>query len=261
VTGVRGTRRRWLVTGVLVVVLVAALTVAWPSARVYTGVAPPPQFSEALDPALPTGHSSVLGVAHNAGNNPGTTATALRHGADVIEIDVISARGQPVAGREQQWRWLAERVFRGPTLAEAWDDAAAAGILKLDLQQNDVALLDDVVALVAPRSASRRVMISTRDAAALLYLRPRLPHVMLLFSAAFPEAVGRLRSEPALLGAIGGVSAFEGLVDPALVAWAHRQGLLVLAWTVNDGERLRAVVDMGVDGVTTANLEVLQALA
>ncbi len=257
----RGSRRRWVVTGVVVVVLVAALVVAWPSVRVYTGVAPPRQFYEALDPALPPGHSGVLGVAHNAGNNPGTTDAALRSGADVIEIDVISARGQPVAGREQGWRWLAERLFRGPTLAEAWDDAADAGIVKLDLQQNDRPLLDDVVAFVAPRSASRRVMISTRDAAALLYLRPRLPDVTLLFSAAFPDAVERLRSDAALIGAIGGVSAFQGLVDPTLVTWAHQHGLLVLAWTVNDGERLQAIVGMGVDGVTTANLAVLRALA
>jgi glycerophosphoryl diester phosphodiesterase len=249
-----------VVTGVVVVLLAAALAVAWPNVRVYTGVARPRQFYEALDPALPPGHSAVLGVAHNAGNNPDTTAAALRHGADVIEIDVISARGRLVAGREHEWRWLAERVFRGPTLAEAWDDAAA-GIVKLDLQQNDRPLLDDLVTFLAPRSSSRQVMISTRDAAALLYLRPRLPGVTLLFSTAFPGAVSRLRSDPALIDAIGGISAFEGLVDPALVAWAHQRGLLVLAWTVNDGERLRVIVGMGVDGVTTANLAVLQALA
>lgn len=257
----RGSRGRWVVAGVAVVVLVAALVVAWPALRVYTGVAPPRQFFETLDPPLPPGHSPVLGVAHNAGNNPGTTSAALRYGADVIEIDVISVHGRLVAGRDQGWRWLADRVFRGPTLAEAWDDAAAAGMIKLDLQQNDRGLLDDLVTFVAERSTSRRVMISTRDAAALLYLQPRLTNVTLLFSTAFPDAVSRLRSDAALLKAIGGVSAFEGLVDPALVAWVHGHGLLILAWTVNEGTRLRSIVGMGVDGVTTANLAVLQALA
>ena len=250
-----------MVAGVVAVVLVAALVVAWPQARVYAGVAPPRQFSEALDPALPPGHSPVLGVAHNAGNNPATTAAALEHGADVIEIDVISVRGQLVAGRQQPWRWLAERAFRGPTLAQAWDDASAARIIKLDLQQNDRPLLDELVTFLAPRSGPGRVMISTRDAAALLYLRPRLPDATLLFTLASPDAVRRLFSDPALLAAIGGVSAFEGLVDRSLVTRVHQQGLLVLAWTVNDGGPLTRVVRLGVDGVTTANLAVLQALS
>lgn len=255
-----GLRRRWVVLGAIAICLVVALVVAWPHARIYMGMAPPRQFYETLDPALTPGHSPVLGVAHNAGNNPGTTAAALRYGADVVEIDVISVRGRLAAGRVQDWPWLAERVFRGPTLADAWDDAAAARMVKLDLQQTDRPLLDEIVAFLSARSASGRVMISTRDAAALRYLRPRLPGIMLVLSLAFPDAVRQARSDPALLGAIGGVSVFEGLIDAPLVAWGHQHGLLVLAWTVNDGGHLRTMVGMGVDGVTTANLAVLKAL-
>ena len=32
-------------------------------------------------------------------------------------------------------------------------------------------------------------------------------------------------------------------------------------WTVNDGQRLNELVRLGIDGVTTANLAILQALA
>jgi hypothetical protein len=76
-----------------------------------------------------------------------------------------------VAGRDQPWPWLARQLFRGPTLAEAWD-RAAAGIVKLDLKQTDHAFLDELAAFVAPRASSRRVMISGGDQDALLYLRP-----------------------------------------------------------------------------------------
>lgn len=79
----------------------------------------------------------------------------------MIEIDVISARGQLVAGRDQPWSWLARRLFRGPTLAEAWDRAAAGDIVKLDLKQTDHGFLDDLVDFLAPRAKSRRVMISS----------------------------------------------------------------------------------------------------
>jgi len=104
-------------------------------------------------------------------------------------------------------------------------------------------------------------MISSRDQGALLYLHSRLPDVTLLFTVAEPGAVHQLQSDPALQKAIGGVSVFEGLVDANLVTWVHQHNLLILAWTVNDSQRLNQLVRLGVDGVTTANLAILQALS
>jgi glycerophosphoryl diester phosphodiesterase len=60
--------------------------------------------------------------------------------------------------------------------------------------------------------------------------------------------------------AVGGVSVFQGLVDASLVAWVHQHKLVVLAWTVNDGQRMNELARLGVDGITTANLAILQAL-
>jgi glycerophosphoryl diester phosphodiesterase len=244
------------------VVLVVAASAAWPLVRRYTGAAPPAQFYEQVQsqPALAPDYRRVLGVAHNAGNNGETLARALRYGADVIEIDVISARGRLVAGRDQPWSWLARQLFRGPTLADAWDQAAPANMVKLDLKQTDHQFLDSLVAFLKPRVASRRVMISSTDEAALRYLHARLPDVTLLFSVGSPDAVHRLTSDAAFDAAIGGASVYQGLVDPGLVAWMHRRNLLVLAWTVNDSERLNQLVRMDVDGITTANLAVLRVL-
>jgi len=257
-----GGRWRWVIAGVVLVALVAGAIVAWPYVQLYTGAAPPAQFYQKVqpEPALAPDYPRVLGVAHNAGNNLGTLATALHYGADVIEIDVISARGQLVAGRDQPWPWLARRVFRGPTLTEAWGRAAAAGIVKLDLKQTDRTFLNDLVNFVAPRASSRRVMISSDDQQALLYLHTRLPDVTLLFSVNGPDALHQLRSRPALQQAIGGASVFQSLVDANLVTWAHRHKLLILAWTVNDSQRLNQLVQLGVDGITTANLAILRAL-
>jgi glycerophosphoryl diester phosphodiesterase len=69
-----------------------------------------------------------------------------------------------------------------------------------------------------------------------------------------------LRSDPALQQAIGGVSVFHGLMDANLVTWVHDHTLLILAWTVNDSQRLNQLVRLGVDGITTANLAILRAL-
>jgi glycerophosphoryl diester phosphodiesterase len=71
----------------------------------------------------------------------------------------------------------------------------------------------------------------------------------------------RQRADPDLVRDIGGVSVFQGLVDAGLVSWMHQRRLLVLAWTVNDGQRFNELIRLGIDGVTTANLAILQALA
>jgi glycerophosphoryl diester phosphodiesterase len=238
------------------------VVLAWPWVRIYTGAAPPVQFYRGLSPPPATAGREVLGVAHNAGNNAATTSRALRYGADVIEIDVITVHGELAAGRAHHWRWLAERVFRGETLAAAWKHAAAARIIKLDLQQNDRGLLDSLIDFLHRVPPDRQVQVSTRDADAIKYLRPRLgPGVTLLFSVPFPDAATRVRTDHALVAAIGGISVFHGLVSADLVNWAHQRGLIVLAWTVNDGAQLNDLLRSGVDGVTTNNLAILRALS
>lgn len=254
-------RRRFLVAAAIVAVLVVAVAIAWPWVRIYTGAAPPEQFYRALSPSAAIPARATLGVAHNAGNNAATTATALDYGADVIEIDVITARGRLVAGRAHGWPWLAGFVFQGQTLANAWQHAAAAKIIQLDLQQNDRGLLEELVGFLDERP-DHPVMVSTREAAAIEYLRPRLPStVRLVYSVPFPDAAAKIRSDAALANDVGGISVFAGLVDADLVRWAHERHLIVLAWTVNDGEQLAYLLRLGVDGITTANLAILQALS
>jgi len=252
--------RRYVALVGSVLVLAVVAWVGWPHLRAYTGTAPPAQIDQPLNPA-PIG-AGVVGVAHNAGNNPTTVRAGLDNGAQVIEIDVILARGELAAGRAHAWSWLAERVFRGPTLVRAWDQAGSAAVVKLDLQQNDRPLLEALAGFLHSHPRSGPVWVSTRDPAAIRYLGPHLPgSVTLMLSLPFPAAVTQLRSDTSLQREIGGISVFRELVTPALVRWAHEQGLLVLAWTVNDGEQLSHVLRAGVDGVTTANLAVLRHLA
>ncbi len=41
------------------------------------------------------------------------------------------------------------------------------------------------------------------------------------------------------------------LVTPEIVAYAHRAGVEVHVWTVNDRREMRAMLDLGVDGIIT----------
>ena len=234
---------------------------ALPQSAGLTAPTSPDQFEEALDPALVKDYPPILGVAHNAGNRLNTLSAALDSGADVIEVDVVSTRGRLVAGRDQRLAWVSNRLFRGPTLEQVWEASASAEVLKLDLKQDDQAYLDDLVAFLVPREQARRVMISTRDAGSLRYLRGRLDHVELLMSLANPDALAAFRSDAQMQETVDGVSVFQGLIDASLVTWMHEAGLLVLTWTVNEVVRLNEVVRAGVDGITTANLAILQELA
>ena len=256
-------KRFWLVvTAALVLVLAGTVIATWPLLGKYTGAAEPDQFTRkvALDPTLKPQYEGVLGVAHNAGNNLRTEGTALRSGADVIEIDVTAARGELAAGRNQWWPWLAEQVFLGPSLVQAWNQASTADVTKLDLKQSSHRFLDDLAAFLNQRAVSRHVIVASRDWHALMYLHQRTHRVALFFSVAYPYAVRRLQSDHALDRAISGVSAYQGLVDPGLVEWVHDHNKQIVAWTVNDGPDFNYLVRLGVDGITTDNLAILKAL-
>jgi hypothetical protein len=244
----------------LPLVVVAIGWAAWSPVRRYVGLAEPAQYHRAIDAAAVRGHG-IFAVAHNAGDNPTTAARALRHGAAVVEIDVIWAGGTLVAGREQRpLPWLAEALFQGPTLTDIWNRTPTGTAVLLDLKETDRELLDALVGYLRPRLAQRDVMISSRDPAALRYVHARLSGPDLLYTLAWPDDVARFERSPALVDLVDGVSGYEGLLDAGLVSRLRAHDLTVVAWPVNDGARLRALADAGVDGVTTDNLAVIDAL-
>jgi len=255
-------RRAWVFLGAAVLTMAVAGVVAWPHLQRYVGSAPPRQIDQPIEATLPTGtHARVLGIAHNAGNHPATLQAAVRNHADAVEFDVITARGHLVAGRDHHpLPGLARQLFRGPSLEDAWGSATGVALLKLDLKQSDPAFLDQVVEFLSPRAGSRSVMVSSPDRATLLLLHDRFPSVQLLYSADNFAAVERLQSDPDLVAAVRGTSAYHGVVDATLLRWAHAHDLKVIAWTVNDGQRLAQLTRLGVDGITTANLAVLRSL-
>jgi glycerophosphoryl diester phosphodiesterase len=50
------------------------------------------------------------------------------------------------------------------------------------------------------------------------------------------------------------------VVDRRLLSAAHRRGLQVHVWTVNDRERMTSLLDLGVDGIMTDHIETLRAV-
>jgi glycerophosphoryl diester phosphodiesterase len=50
------------------------------------------------------------------------------------------------------------------------------------------------------------------------------------------------------------------VVDRGFLAAAHRRGLQVHVWTVNDRDRMASLLDLGVDGIMTDHIETLRAV-
>ncbi|MDX1414422.1 MAG: glycerophosphodiester phosphodiesterase family protein [Candidatus Promineifilaceae bacterium] len=46
-------------------------------------------------------------------------------------------------------------------------------------------------------------------------------------------------------------------LSPAMVSKAHKSGLLVIPWTVNDAEDMRDLIAMGVDGIISDRPDIL----
>jgi glycerophosphoryl diester phosphodiesterase len=50
------------------------------------------------------------------------------------------------------------------------------------------------------------------------------------------------------------------LVEPGFLARAHRAGLAVDVWTVDDAAEMHRLLDLGVDGIMTDSPSVLRAV-
>lgn len=225
----------------------------------YTAGKMPAQFYEQLIGDELDDYQGVFGVAHNSGDSISATREAVEHGADIIEIDVITTRGRLFAGHDRPLPLVGGQLFRGPSLARAWTAAAEADAIKLDLKVSSQGFVDRVVRFLEARPGPD-VVVSSDDAATLAAFRDRVPDAVRLLRVTAASDIERLRTDAALLALIDGVTVRHTLLDDETLAWFEEQRLLVFAWTVNDLERLNHLVAGGVDAVTTDNLAILQLL-
>ncbi|MFK4069964.1 glycerophosphodiester phosphodiesterase [Streptomyces sp. NPDC029674] len=96
--------------------------------------------------------------------------------------------------------------------------------------------------LAGPRLATS---LGTRGVAALRMVSYGVPAALRRSAvcAQVPETHGRIR-----------------VVDHRFVRTAHARGLQVHVWTVNDAERMTALLDLGVDGIVSDHIETLRGV-
>ncbi|MGW7268312.1 glycerophosphodiester phosphodiesterase [Streptomyces sp. NPDC054842] len=221
---------------------------------------------------------TVTAVAHRGDpyrvreNTLDSLRSALRRGADAVEIDVRLTRdGVPVLLHDETLKrlWEHDRPLlslssdevRGltaggvPTLVDTLA-ATGDGRLMIDLPGANDRAVREIVGVVRACGAEERVYYCA-GAPAMLAVRAADPaaEIALTWTTSVPP-------RPALLDAVRPrwLNYRFGLVDRDLVARVHRGGHLLSAWTPDTRRSMRRLLDLGVDSITTNRIDTLTAL-
>ncbi|WP_428935487.1 glycerophosphodiester phosphodiesterase [Streptomyces sp. ACT015] len=210
---------------------------------------------------------------HARENTLDSLRSALRLGADAVEIDVRLTRdGVPVLLHDETLTrlWEHDRPLhalsadevRGvtgggvPTLAEALA-ATGDGRVMIDLPgRPDNRAVATIVAAARECGAGERVYW-TGDAPSMLAVRAADPSAEI--------ALTRTTLAPARAGLLDAVrprwlNYRFGLVDHALAERVHRDGYLLSVWTPDTRRSMRRLIDAGVDSITTNRVGTLHTL-
>lgn len=243
---------------------------------------------QVLDTGTDTGLRRVrpLVIAHRGCSDvaPENTLAAIRvateHGVHIVECDVrITADRVPVllhdeelarttgaAGAVGEWRladlkrldagsWFSP-AFAGekiPTLREALKLAKGEIRLVMDIKQPGIeaeVLRSIRRSGIAPEDLA---IFSDDEATARAYktAEPRLPVVWLVKSPVDQDTDRRTIVRRAKNLGADAIGLPQENVNASIIRRAHRAGLGVFVWTVNDPDRMRQLVRMKVDGIIT----------
>lgn len=242
-----------------------------------------------LDTPRPIAFAHRGGAAHGDENSTTALARAVEAGYRYIETDVhVSADGVPVlfhddtlkrlTGDDRRvkdvtWADLAAIRVKGESLIPRLDDTLDAfADIRFNIDIKTDQAVHATLATLRGADAFDRVCIGSFSDARLARVRrlagPRLatsmgPREVATFKAA--TYTGRLWPH-ARFGYARGAVALQvpirygpvGVVDRRFVTYAHRLGLDVHVWTVDDTATINALLDLGVDGIMTDRLEVLR---
>ena len=199
-----------------------------------------------------------------------TDVRATRDGVPVLVHDVTLARlaGIPVAVADVTWAELRDVRIGGrepvATLAEllaAFPDAR----LNIDVKSADA--LAPVVTAVRAAGAEDRVCLASFSDRRVRRIRrlagPRVATscsawevVLLLFSPVrWVRLTGRRRGASSVQ--VPRRSRGVRVISERFVARAHEAGLQVHVWTIDDEQTIRALLDLGVDGLISDRIDVL----
>lgn len=185
---------------------------------------------------------------------------ALAQGADVLEVDVRLLDGELVTLHDP----TLERTTGGRRDHPAAPAAFPAVLARygrrprylVDLKDPSPAWEGDVVALLERHGLLDRAMVQSFDLDALRRLHRRRPALRIAALYRRADSVGLdVAAIPSFASAVG---VHHPNVDAAFVAAAHRRGLAVHPWTVDDAAEAERLLALGVDALISNVPDVLR---
>ncbi len=202
-------------------------------------------------------------------------ARAFERCADAIELDahatadgVVVVHHDPALGRTAgslQGRRIAELCWEDvatvelgagigiPTLASVLQATPASATVYVEIKADDI---EHQVAEVIRCSTTRCVVHSFNHEtiARMQMVAPEIPRGI-LFDHALPDVAAAMQ-------AVGARDTWPAsrLIDATLVRRVHEAGGRVIAWTVNSRTSAQALIALGVDGLCTDDVRILDGL-
>ena len=214
------------------------------------------------------GHKGADAIV--AGNTAESFDAAVEHGVDMIELDVL---------REQEGRLIVAHDYHDATVRKPMDLADALDLfgeppldeVEIDCDLKLAGREAELAGALAGRGLLDRAMVSTMEVESLIKLRKLEPDLRLGWtypktrrdwtqygwagpalkaglSAIRRRFPGILEKRAPRLG-VNAVWAYHPIITPRLVESARKVGVELMAWTVDDPDRIRELLDMGVDGI------------
>ena len=228
----------------------------------------PEQSPEEIQAYRRIGHKGADAII--AGNTPESFDAAVDHGVDMIELDVL---------REQEGRLIVAHDFDDALRRQPMDLTEALDLF-LDPPLDEVEIDCDLklagseaelVGALEGRGLVERTMVSTQEIDSLRKLRQLEPELRLGWTypktkrdwtqygwaqPALKAGISALRRRyPSILAKqapdlkVNAVWVYHPIITSKAVDVAHELGLELMAWTVDDAQRIRELLAMGVDGI------------
>jgi len=189
------------------------------------------------------------------------------HTLDALERLDAGYRFTPDGGRSHPWRGRSVRI---PTLEQAFR-AFPDARFNLELKEDSPGFVERVVAIVAASGREERTLLTAAEDDLMKRLRDELQRTgsRVALGAATGDVLAFVRTAleggdpPADTLALQIPAGFGGrrLVTRELVQHAHRHGVHVHVWTINEPDEIEALLELGVDGIVTDYPERMAAIA
>jgi glycerophosphoryl diester phosphodiesterase len=185
-----------------------------------------------------------------------TDVRVTRDGVAVLlhdaTLDRVSDRAGAVAGLT--WAEVSRARVAGEPVARLDELLGTFRELRVNIDVKTPAAVGPLVAAVERAAAVDRVCVGSFSDRSVAAVRARLGRR--LCTSLGPRGVlalrlGSLRGSPAGCAQVPPSYGPVRVLDRRFVAGAHRRGLAVHAWTVNDPAQMHRLLDLGVDGIMT----------